>query len=159
MSQSMVVILGASLVGALAVLLWGFVKEKGLVSLVVGLVLLGLTVLLLHVRFGFPSSAETKGIGDQPIAVILCYVAMLVGMVAHHFYTALAAGGRKARNDLAGLLMPLLVSPIVFVPLLTLLGQSSVGGALDSGPLVTYIVAFQNGFFWREVLAMRKPAA
>ena len=47
-------------------------------------------------------------------------------------------------------LMPIFASPIVFIPLLTITSDVAMGGgAFTKSKLMVYLVAFQNGFFWK----------
>ena len=55
--------------------------------------------------------------------------------------------------------MPILVSPIVFIPLLTLTSELGAGGAFTRARLMAYLVAFQNGFFWKQLFEQRRQTA
>jgi hypothetical protein len=55
--------------------------------------------------------------------------------------------------------MPIFASPIVFVPLLTLTTDVASGGVLGDGKLMVYLVAFQNGFFWKGFFEQRRAQA
>jgi hypothetical protein len=53
--------------------------------------------------------------------------------------------------------MPIFASPIVFIPLLTLTTDEALaGGAFTRAKLMVYLVAFQNGFFWRNFFEQRR---
>jgi hypothetical protein len=56
-------------------------------------------------------------------------------------------------------LMPIFASPIVFIPLLTLTSEVAMGGAFTRPKLMVYLVAFQNGFFWKSFFEQRKAEA
>ena len=49
--------------------------------------------------------------------------------------------------------MPIFVSPIVFIPLLTVITDVNTTGAFAQPKLMVYFIAFQNGFFWRAFFA------
>lgn len=102
-------------------------------------------------RFAMPDSLETKGgAADETIAVVFCYLAMLLGMVAEYFYEQGEHGRRRFRFEPIKFLMPVFASPIVFIPLLTITSEMSIGGAFTKAKLMVYLVAFQNGFFWKS---------
>ncbi len=98
--------------------------------------------------FAFREDVESKGAVDEGLAVALCYVAMLLGMVAEYFYRQAERGRRRFRWEPMTFMMPIFASPIVFIPLLTLIDVSE-GGVLAKAKLMIYLVAFQNGFFWK----------
>jgi hypothetical protein len=54
---------------------------------------------------------------------------------------------------------PILVSPIVFIPLFTMFADIDFAGPFTSAKFMIYLVAFQNGFFWRSFFEerMKKP--
>ncbi|HTG73088.1 MAG TPA: hypothetical protein VMB70_04930 [Terriglobia bacterium] len=101
-------------------------------------------------RFAMPDSLETKGAADETIAVVFCYFAMLLGMVAEYFYAQGEHKRRRFRFEPITFLMPVFASPIVFIPLLTITNEMSIGGAFTKAKLMVYLVAFQNGFFWKS---------
>jgi hypothetical protein len=103
-----------------------------------------------------PADLETKGPADESIAVSLCYIAMLFGMAAQYFYRQADAGAEKLTLEPIEFLMPIFASPIVFIPLLTITPDLSVGGALTKPKLMVYLVAFQNGFFWKSFFEEKK---
>ena len=107
-------------------------------------------VVLAVYRFVMPDSVETKGPADEIIAVVFCYSAMLLGMIAEYFYAQGEQGRRRFRLEPIRFLMPVFASPIVFIPLLTITNELSIGGAFTKAKLMVYLVAFQNGFFWKS---------
>ena len=54
---------------------------------------------------------------------------------------------RDFRLDPAAFFMPIFVSPIVFIPLLTVIAEVNSTGALAQAKLMVYLIAFQNSFF------------
>jgi hypothetical protein len=103
-------------------------------------------------------TVETKGPADETIAVVFCYLAMLLGMVAEYGYRQAEQGEQPFKFNLR-FLMPIFASPIVFIPLLTITTDMSLGGAFTKAKLMVYLVAFQNGFFWKSFFEerLRKP--
>ena len=96
----------------------------------------------------FREDIESKGTVDEGLAVALCYVAMVLGMIAEYFYRQVERGRRRFRWEPMTFMMPIFASPIVFIPLLTIIDVSE-GGMFTRAKLMVYLVAFQNGFFWK----------
>jgi len=105
-----------------------------------------------------PSGVETKGGGPREvIAVVFCYVSMVLGMAAQYFYRQAEVGARKLRFKPIEFLMPIFASPIVFIPLLTISTDAAMNGPFTQARLMVYLVAFQNGFFWKNFFDEKKP--
>jgi hypothetical protein len=118
-------------------------------------VVLGLAVAV--VTLIVPGRAETKGDIGEIASVVFCYLCMLAGMMAEYFYDQGKRGRRRFRFELVTFLMPIFASPIVFIPLLTLTTDEALaGGAFTRAKLMVYLVAFQNGFFWRNFFEQRR---
>ena len=111
-----------------------------------------LTVLVL--RFTLSEQIETKGPVNETLAVAFCYGAMLLGMVAQYAYNQARTGNFEF--DPAAFFMPIFASPIVFIPLLTVISDVNATGALATSKLMVYLVSFQNGFFWRGFFEAQK---
>jgi len=119
-------------------------------------VLTALTVLVSLTAF--PDDVESKGPIGETLAVVFCYAAMVLGMIAQYGYQQ--AERREFTFDPAAFFMPIFASPIVFIPLLTVLGDVNTSGALSKSKVMVYLVAFQNGFFWRSFFhAGPRPSA
>jgi len=110
-------------------------------------ILLGVFILL-NVITGFPATRQAFG-GVSPLASIgIMFVCILFGIAAHYLFYL------KGRFFWRSFLKPLLISPIVLLPLI-----GSVQGAsnIESIQLISFgFLAFQNGFFWKEVLERAK---
>jgi hypothetical protein len=101
---------------------------------------------------------ETKGVTEGTIGVVFSYIAMVLGMVAEYGYSRVERGPKRFRIDLE-LLMPIFASPIVFIPVLTISSDMTMGGAFTKSKLMVYLVAFQNGFFWKNFFEERRQIA
>ena len=88
---------------------------------------------------------------------------MLLGMTAEYAYSLAERASRgeaRVKFDALTFLMPVFASPIVFIPLLTLTSEIGAGGgAFTRARLMVYLVAFQNGFFWKQLFEQRRQAA
>lgn len=108
-----------------------------------------------------PGTAGTRGEGDGA-TLIISYVAMVLGMTSHYVYVQAQQGAKKLKFNWLAFVMPILASPIVFIPLVSLAGEvPAVGGPFAQAKVMVYLVAFQNGFFWKHFFDQRKqdPAA
>jgi hypothetical protein len=107
--------------------------------------------------FAFPNDEiESKGVVEEWLAVAICYVSMVLGMVAQYFYKQAESGRKKLTIETMEFLMPILASPIVFIPLLTITSDMTFSGPLTKTRLMVYLVAFQNGFFWKTFFEQRQ---
>lgn len=114
---------------------------------------------LLFVAYALaPAAVEEKAALDETAAIVFCYLSMVLGMVAQYFYVQAERGGRTFEFDWMTFLMPIFASPIVFIPLLTLTSEVAIGGAFTRAKLMVYLVAFQNGFFWKSFFEQRRTA-
>lgn len=102
-----------------------------------------------------PEAMQTRGASDEIVSIVFCYMSMVLGMMAEYGYAQAERGRRKLEFDLMSFLMPIFASPIVFIPLLTLTSEVAVGGAFTRPKLMVYLVAFQNGFFWKSFFEQR----
>jgi hypothetical protein len=107
-----------------------------------------------------PASTVTRGEEDTGATLIISYVAMVLGMVAHYMYAQGQKGAKTLTFEWLPFLMPILASPIVFIPLVSLAGEvPAVGGAFTHAKVMVYLVAFQNGFFWKHFFEQQRPHA
>ena len=83
---------------------------------------------------------------------------MLLGMLAHWLYVWLETPQRKRPAfDLGLFLGPVLASPIIFIPLLASLQNTDLNlSQIDIPRFMVFVVAFENGFFWKEYFDNRK---
>ena len=106
-----------------------------------------------------PKALQTRGSADEIVAIVFCYLAMVLGMMAEYGYSQAERGNKKLEFDAMSFLMPIFASPIVFIPLLTLTSEVALGGAFTRPKLMVYLVAFQNGFFWKSFFEQRRAEA
>jgi hypothetical protein len=118
----------------------------------VGLVLLVAFLLALHFTTDFPSTSGRVSFGGGTIPIWVAVVAMfggvVLGMVGQYVWS------KPVAFSWLDFCRPIVVSPLVLLPLI---------GSLSSGPLEMLqflslaLLAFQNGFFWQQVLKDAKP--
>jgi hypothetical protein len=109
-----------------------------------------------------PPGAEqptARGAGEvQWALVVALYGEMILGMLAHAAYHRFQRPrGRRRKFDLGAFLAPVFVSPIIFLPLASIL-QATEPVQADATRLMLFLVAFENGFFWREFFENRMTA-
>lgn len=159
MSATLVFLLTASLValcGELVYRLMARNRDVHLLPRMLAILVAGLIVYAL-----MPRRAEQMGSLDETAAIVLCYGAMLLGMAAEYGYSTAERASRGEaipRFDKLTFLMPIFASPIIFIPLLTLTAELGAGGAFTRARLMVYLVAFQNGFFWKQLFEQRRQA-
>ena len=102
-----------------------------------------------------PDAVQSRDGSDEIVAIAICYASMLLGMMAEYGYAQAERGNKKIEFDMMSFLMPIFASPIVFIPLLTLTSEVALGGAFTRPKLMVYLVAFQNGFFWKSFFEQR----
>lgn len=104
--------------------------------------------LFLTTAFPFSSSRQAFGGASPLIALTLMFVGVLLGIAATYVFNLT---GTFSWRDLA---RPLVVSPLILLPLI----GSLQGANLEPVQLVCFtVLAFQNGFFWQQVLRDAKP--
>jgi uncharacterized membrane protein YesL len=97
-------------------------------------------VLLLNLMTGFPASSTRQAFGGAPplLAIALMFIGVLSGIAATYIFNL---SGVFSWRDFA--------RPLV---------ASVQGAELEPIQLVSFtILAFQNGFFWQQVLKDAKP--
>ena len=82
------------------------------------------------------------------LAIALMFGGVLLGIAATYVFNL---SGAFSWRDFA---KPLVASPIILLPMI----GSVQGAELESVQLISFaILAFQNGFFWQQVLKDAKP--
>jgi hypothetical protein len=112
-----------------------------------------LTVLVAGGVVALPWAEPLKARGEEETEWALIaslYAVMVLGMLAHYGYERFQRPlRRRTRFDGGALLAPIFVSPIVFLPLASIL-ESTTSVQAIAPRLMLFLVAFENGFFWRE---------
>ncbi len=152
MSFQMIILTGSSLVGLLAIGVYRFIAYKNLRSFIFQLIALGIIAGLLYKFFYVSGSVVAKGDGASIYFVIILYGFMLLGMLANYAYAHLSLPMKERKEkefDWGLFIAPVLASPIVFIPLLAAFQEIDPNIPLKHRIMV-FLVAFQNGFFWKE---------
>jgi hypothetical protein len=108
----------------------------------------------------FPTTiGRTRGEAESG-PLVVSYIAMVLGMMAHYVYAKAEKGETRLTIEWMRFVMPILASPIVFIPLVSIAGEVGATGHLfERAKVMVYLVAFQNGFFWKHFFDQRRPGA
>jgi hypothetical protein len=148
-----------SLAGLVVLALLGFRESKSIGRLIFWLAALALCGGIYFFLFQKAYDLQPKGAQpNQTAFVIVLYLCMVAGMACHYFYAIFLLPKRKRPSfDLGGLLAPMFASPLVFIPLLGSFQNTEVDLAQLTLPkFMVFLVAFENGFFWKEVFENRR---
>jgi hypothetical protein len=144
--------LSACLLLSVGLALLDYFRRRSLPRILTYVVALFAIAVALHMTTGFPSTVSRQGFGagaSPLLAVALMFVGVILGIAATYMFNLT---GTFSWRDFA---RPLVVSPLVLLPLI----GSLQGAALEPVQLVCFtVLAFQNGFFWQQVLRDAKPA-
>ena len=155
MTTAMAWITGISLLVLLLLACYRYTQTKNMRAFLLQTAVLVLYVAFLHALFDFPFDvlvASRAGEASENIyTMIALYACMLLGMFAQYGYTRFSQPQRKRKKIDRGLfLAPFFLSPIIFSPLLGALQNAEIDlNRLDALRLMTFIVAFEHGFFWK----------
>ncbi len=143
-----------SLLALAGVLFYRDYKARSGKGFILHAVILLACVAFLWRFFGFLTPEPVaRGDNNEVYFIIVLYVIMVLGMLASYAFQHFSKekAGRK-EWDFGLFLAPVFVSPVIFIPLLTAFQQAAAtqqaGG--DSPRMMMFLVAFQNGFLWKE---------
>lgn len=155
------IIILVSLSGLLAIVIRNFFKDrkwKFFLLKMIGIILLTWILNGFINLFNF-SSMETKSAGDSALTttlVVFCYVSMLLGMVAEYYYSQAKEGKKKFEMNYVEFVIPFLLSPMIFIPLLSIIHNPMDTVVTATPRLMIYLVSFQNGFLWKNYMSGQK---
>jgi len=121
--------------------------------------------LILHRLFDFPlakTEVTAKGGETNPLIVtVALYLCMVAGMLFQFLYAHfLQKKAARKSWDWGNFLAPVFASPIVFIPLQSALQGAGVDLNAQFEPRVMlFLVAFQNGFFWKDFFDRQRREA
>jgi drug/metabolite transporter (DMT)-like permease len=109
----------------------------------------------------FQSTSQVQPKSDQPnewAFVVVLYLFMLAGMASSYLYGRFASSRTNREPfDIWNFVAPVVVSPIVFIPLLGAFQSVDVDLAhLSRAKMMIFLVTFENGFVWKQVFDNRK---
>jgi hypothetical protein len=111
-------------------------------------VILVAVIVFLKLTAGFPATRVAFGGVSPVIAIGIMLVCTLFGVAAHYIYYM------EGKFIWRTFLKPLVISPIVLLPLI---GSVQGSPGLEPVQMISFgVLAFQNGFFWKEVFEHAK---
>ncbi len=149
-----------SITGLLLVLGLHAFRTASLRSFWSELVVLVIYGVFLNVVFGFPSPSGVvaKGSEASRALYVALYVCVLMGM-AFQFAFRYFSQPKELRSswDWGLFIAPFFASPLIFFPLVAAFQSSGVDFNDSRAPrLMVLMVAFQNGFFWKEIFERKQ---
>ena len=140
-----------------------YLLSKNVRYLIINSIVLILCFIILYKYYYINEIPIPKGQGatsvETYLTIGLCFIAMISGMVCHFlfFHYILPKKERdKVKKDWGRIIAPICVSPIVFIPVVTLLQNAKIDFANPSIANITqFLIAFENGFFWKEIFDNR----
>jgi hypothetical protein len=145
---------------SLVISLYKFLLSKKVSYFIINSIILILCVIVLYKYFYIAEIPIPKGSQDTTsfttwLTIGLCFIAMIIGMLCQFlylYYTLPKKDRDKLKKDWGGFIAPICVSPIVFIPLATLLQNVRIDFTNPSiTSIMSLFIAFQNGFFWKEI--------
>ena len=129
-------------------------------SFAMQLLALAVFVVFLNRVFGFPTPKATiaKSASSDIAFGTALFIFMVLGMFAQFLYRYFSNPRTKREAFDWGLFIaPLFASPIIFIPLLAAMQNAEVDLTQLTAPrMMIFLVAFQNGFFWKEFFDKRQ---
>jgi hypothetical protein len=111
-------------------------------------------VAILSVTVGFTMASRRVAFGggySVELAIGVMFFGVILGMIARYIFHM-----GQSRFSWIDFARPMAVSPIVLLPLIGALE----GGGIETLQLASLVIlAFQNGFFWQQVLKDAKPTS
>lgn len=142
MSRSQTIALATCIFLYVIYLLYDWISTRR--TKVIGLQFGGLILLFLFLRlyFGFPGHKTSFGPETSLLKNILLLICIMLGIISSYVFS-------RERFHFLECLRPLLISPIILLPLHTLIEKEH---DIDLGRMLTLcLIAYQNGFFWKTI--------
>jgi hypothetical protein len=126
------------------------------VRLVIQIFFMVVIVVILHKYSGYFNTIEEKMDVIIPEYWTLCglYVSTIIGIVGHHIFIQIRGVEEKKKKmqiKWMPLIKPLIISPIIFLAVMNQHTQMGGGGEGLKANIMQFILAFQNGFFWKTI--------
>jgi len=104
---------------------------------------------------------KARGTVDQTPFLVVLYVCLLLGMLAQYAHSRLSRPkAKRPPFDFGLFIAPVFSSPIIFIPLLAAVQSAGVDlYRADAARFMLYLVAFENGYFWKLIFDQRRENA
>lgn len=149
MASTTDIIFWGSLAGLLALTIRGFRRSRHVGQLSVSLAVLAASGTVYGLVFDRGPHLGSKGGQSSATAFIVLYACMLAGMACNYLYRRFMQpqSGREL-FDWGRFIAPMFASPLLFAPLWSAFQDAGV--TVMGLRFSAFLVAFQNGFFWKE---------
>ena len=122
----------------------------------VKILLIVFVVVILRRYFGYFNTIEekTEMLIPEYLTMSGLYISTVFGIAGHHIFIqirGLEERKRKLKIKWLPLIKPLIISPIIFLAVMNQLEQMGGGGEGLKANIMQFILAFQNGFFWKTI--------
>ena len=154
MANTTDIVFWVSLAVLFALAVRGFYRSRHIGQLLVSVAILAACGAVYALNFEGSSHLQSKGEQSSTPAMIVLYVCMLVGMTCQYLYTYFLKAERERKFDVGLFIAPMFTSPLVFAPLWS--AFQDTGMTLTSLKYGVFVVAFENGFFWKEFFDNRR---
>jgi hypothetical protein len=112
--------------------------------------------------FPFPNPLVNKGSNDLKLAGAMAF-SMITGMFFQYLFSHFERPERyRPKWDWGCFIAPVFASPIIFIPLAGAFSSADVDLTLNRMTLprlMIFLVAFENGFFWKAYFDLRRKEA
>lgn len=165
METNIELLTGISLIVVFFLTVRSYFANKELKLFLIRITSLGATIAFLVVFLNFfvpqPESVAKGTPTGETIYIVLLYISMVLGMAAQYFYFHFEKDKIvRSEFDFGSFIAPFFLSPIVFLPLLAAFQDANIDLSTSVTPrLMAFIVAFENGFFWRFYFDKRREKA
>ncbi len=122
---------------------------KLICHLIIIVLAVGLFQVIFHPRFDLvPKGANKPGLG----LLAAMFVSLVLGMLAQYLYHRFSQpSNRRPPFDLGAFIAPVFASPLVFGPILMAFQRATFDqGDRSIANLSLLLIAFQNGFCWKD---------
>lgn len=139
-------------------MVYDYLQLRNRRKLIGGLALLVLAALALSWAFGNTGLVAKGDEANSWAFAAVLYLCVVLGMLAHAVYRRFdEPRATRLPLDWATFVKPLLASPIVAIPLLAAMQNAEVDlNRMDTARLMVFLVAFENGFCWKEIFDRRR---
>jgi hypothetical protein len=149
------VIFWGSLAVLFALAVRAFRRSRHLGQFLVWVAVLAACGLAYYFTFDATQPFQSKGEQSSAAGMIALYIFMVAGMGCHYLYSHFMKPEREREFfDFGLFIAPIFASPLIFAPLWT--AFQNAGVTLTGLRFGAFLVAFQNGFFWKEFFDNRR---
>lgn len=130
-------------------------KERSWKKFMKHIVFLFISSFVLNFYFDFFSVVVSKGNKNQYLLLLFTFT--ILGMFANYAFRHFSVDKSMRKEwDIGLFIAPVFISPIVSLPLFQILEQVNDTKSIN---LTIFVIAFQNGFLWKEYFDKKRKVA